>query len=68
MAKRKARKKAWGFGSDSQTLNKCLQEFDKYIVKKKVVKGTKNSRRIRAAFFIQERSFRMLVNLGLCPK
>ncbi|MDJ0650541.1 MAG: tetratricopeptide repeat protein [Xenococcaceae cyanobacterium MO_188.B19] len=41
MAKRKARKKAWGFGSDSQTLNKCLQEFDKYIVKNKWSKAQK---------------------------
>ena len=31
MARKKIRKKTWGFGSDSQTLDQFLKEFEKYI-------------------------------------
>ncbi len=41
MSQKKTRKKAWGFGSDSQTLNKYLREFDKYIVKNQWSKAQK---------------------------
>ena len=68
MAQKKNRKKAWGFSSDSQTLDKCLQEFERYLVKKTVVKGTKNGRTTRETFFIEETSFGMLADLGLCKR
>ena len=50
MAQKKTRKKAWGFGSDSQTLNKCLKEFDSYIIKKQWLKAQKTLEQLEQRF------------------
>ena len=41
MAKKKTKKLAWGFSSDSQNLDKYLQKFDRYILKKQWLKAEK---------------------------
>lgn len=41
MAKKKTGKKAWGFGADSLTLDKSIQEFSKYILKKQWLRAEK---------------------------
>ena len=50
MAQKKTRSKAWGFGSDSQTLNKCLKEFDGYIVKNQWSKAQKTVEELEQRF------------------
>ncbi len=50
MAQKKTRKKAWGFGSDSQTLDKCLKEFERYIVKKQWSKAQKTVEQLEKRF------------------
>ena len=41
MAKKKTKKLAWGFSSDSQNIDKYLQKFDRYILKKQWLKAEK---------------------------
>ena len=41
MAKKKRKSKSWGFAPDTQAIDKCLQEFDRYIAKKQWLKAEK---------------------------
>ena len=50
MAQKKTRKKAWGFGSNSQTLNKCLKEFYRYIAKEQWSKAQKTLEELEQRF------------------
>ena len=54
MGQKKKRKKAWGFGSNSQTLNKYLKEFDRYIVKQQWSKAQKTVEELEQRFSSQK--------------
>lgn len=50
MTQKKTKTKAWGFASNSQTLNKCLKEFERYIANKQWLKAEKTLEEIEQRF------------------
>ena len=50
MAQKKTKKKVWGFGSDAQTFNQSLKNFDRYIAEQDWVRAEKTVEQLEQRF------------------
>ena len=64
MARKKTRKKAWGFSSDPQTLDKYLREFERYIIKKQWSKAQKTLEQLDQRFSSKKQVLECWLNLA----
>ena len=64
MAQKKTRKKVWGFGNDSQTLDKYLREFERCLVKKQWSKAEKTLEQLEQGFSSNKQVWECWLNLA----
>ena len=64
MAKKKTKKKGWGFSSSSQSLNECLKQFDKYIVNQQWLKAKQKLEELEQRFPPNKEIFKCWLTLA----